>query len=149
MSRLLNAAYTQVGVAEVVGQKDNPEILKYFNELGFDGSELKDETAWCSAVINYLCKKLHLPYSGRLNARSWEAVGIPVENPQPGDLVIFWRGSSPNDTITGTDVKKGHVGLFINKVDGLIWVLGGNQGNRFSLEPYSDTKLIGYRRLEF
>lgn len=143
------AAFTQVGVSEIEGEKDNPEILKYFNELGFDGSKLKDETAWCSAVINYLCKKLNLNYSGKLDARSWLGVGIPVENPQPGDIVVFWRGSDPNDFIPGTQVKKGHVGLFINKVDGLIWVLGGNQGNRFSLEPYSDNKLLGYRRVEF
>ena len=149
MSKLLHAAFTQVGITEVKGEQDNPEIVKYFNELGFDGSRLKDETAWCSAVLGYLCKKLHLPYSGRLNATSWLDVGVPVDNPVPGDIVIFWRGQSKGELIDGTNIQKGHVGIFINRRDEMIWVLGGNQSNSFTLSPYSEVRLLGYRRLEF
>lgn len=149
MSKLLNIAFTQVGVTEEKGQADNPEILKYFDEIGFDGAKLKDETAWCSAVMNYLCKKTNLPYTGELNARSWLEVGVPVENPKPGDIVIFWRGNGPDDKIPGTDIGKGHLGIYINKVDRLIYVLGGNQSNSFTLSPYSEHRLLGYRRLEF
>lgn len=149
MSKLLNVALTQIGIEEIAGAKDEPEILKYFAELGFDAEKLKDETAWCSAVLNYLCKKADLPHTGKLNARSWLSVGVPVENPKPGDLVVFWRGNNPDETIAGSHLKKGHVGIYMNKRNGLVWTLGGNQSNMFIMSPYSESKVLGYRRLEF
>ena len=33
------AALTQVGITEQKGEQDNPEILKYFNGLGFNGDK--------------------------------------------------------------------------------------------------------------
>ena len=41
----LNKALSQYGIKEVTGSKDNPEIIKYFDALGFDGEKLKDETS--------------------------------------------------------------------------------------------------------
>lgn len=133
-------AISQIGFGEVNGDADNPEILKYFDELGFDGKKLKDETAWCSAFVNWCAKTCGLEYSGKLNARSWLTVGEPLEEncePQIGDLVVFWRGSK--------DSWKGHVGIYMNKVDNWIFVLGGNQSNSVSVMPYSDSRLLEYR----
>jgi len=149
MSKLLLAAATQVGITEISGGQDNPEIIKYFSELGLESAAFKDETAWCSAVVNYLCKRLALPYTGKLNARSWLEVGVPVTNPKPGDIVIFWRGAHKDETIGNTDLKKGHVGIYVNHVEDMVYVLGGNQSNSFNLAPYSKHRLLGYRRVEF
>ena len=44
------------GIKEVVGPNANPEILAMFSEIGFDWVK-DDETAWCSAAMNYFCKK--------------------------------------------------------------------------------------------
>jgi uncharacterized protein (TIGR02594 family) len=135
----LTLALSQYGNKEIRGEQDNPEILKYFDEIGFDGAKMKDETAWCSAFINWVCKVSDLPYTGKLNARSWLEVGVEVEEPKLGDLVVFWRGSPTS--------WKGHVGIYINKVDGFVSVLGGNQGNQVCIAPYAEPRVLKYIRL--
>ncbi len=136
----IRLALSQFGIKEIPGRNDNPEVLKYFNELGFDGSKLKDETSWCSAFINWCCKMAGLPYSGKLTARSWLNVGRKVETPQIGDVVVFWR-ERPSSW-------KGHVGFFIRETRNYIYVLGGNQSNRVRIAKYPKYRLLGYRRLE-
>lgn len=148
-SKLLQVALTQYGQEELRGAEHNPEILKYFSILGFDASKLGDETAWCSAFLNYCCLKVGLPYTAQLNARSWLNIGVPVTHPKPGDVVVFWRGENKFENIPGTTLKKGHVGIYINQVGDKIWVLGGNQSNQVRISFYSEGKLLGYRRLEF
>lgn len=137
----LDLALTQIGVKEIIGIGDNEQIIKYFDDIGFDGKGLKDETAWCSAFVNWICFKHNLCMSGKLNARSWLTVGQAVEpNDQKlGDIVIFWRVSRSS--------WKGHVAFFIAKRDGYIYVLGGNQGNQVSIRAYTEDRLLSYRRV--
>ncbi len=137
---MLEIALSQYGITEISGGKDNPEVLKYFDVLGYDGAKLHDETAWCSAYINWCAIMVGLPYSGKLTARSWLNVGQKITEPQPGDLVVYWRGSP--------DGWKGHVGIFIREEKGVIYTLGGNQRNQVNITPYSKERLLGYRRLE-
>lgn len=135
----LQIALSQIGTKEISGQKDNPEILKYFNESGFDGNKLKDETAWCSAFMNWVARNSGLDYSNKLNARSWLKIGWQIKNPKVGDVVIFWR-ESPNSW-------KGHVGLFIRETENYIYCLGGNQNNQVNISKYPKNQLLQYRRL--
>ena len=51
--KAIEKAFGEFAVKEIAGKQDNPEVLKYFNDLGFDGNYLKDETAWCSAFANW------------------------------------------------------------------------------------------------
>lgn len=132
-------ALTQFGVKEIVGLEHNPQILKYFDETGFDWID-DDETAWCSAFVNWVCFKNNLPLSGKLNARSWLKVGAPLDEgcePQVGDIVVLWRGDPKG--------WKGHVGFFISKEDNLINILGGNQSNKVCIKPYPEHRLLEYR----
>ena len=135
----LMIALSQIGTKEIPGHRDNREILKYFNETGFDGKKLKDETAWCSAFMNWVALKSGLDYPNKLNARSWLKIGWEVKQPQIGDIVVFWRGSKQG--------WKGHVGLFIREEKGYIYCLGGNQSNEVNIKPYLKTQLLQYRRL--
>ena len=54
--KVIYIAMTQAGI-KITGKEDNPEVLKYFNEIGYDGAKLKDETSWCSAFINWVMKQ--------------------------------------------------------------------------------------------
>ena len=135
----MDLAFTQYGTKEIVGAEDNPEVLKYFQDLGFDASALKDETAWCSAFTNWVARRSGLDYSKKLNARSWMEIGTEVTEPEKGDIVVFWRVSKTS--------WKGHVAFFINEIDGNINVLGGNQGNQVCIRPYPKARLLTYRRL--
>ncbi|NQY29963.1 MAG: TIGR02594 family protein [Flavobacteriaceae bacterium] len=139
MKKLLPILFSQLGIKEIPGRKDNPEVLKYFFELGYDGHKLKDETAWCSAFANWVCKTACLDYSKLLNARSWLRIGTPVTIPQLGDVVILWREKRNS--------WKGHVGFYMNHDEKYIYILGGNQSNKVCIRRYPKGKLLGYRRL--
>jgi len=134
----LEIALAEYGTWEWRGKAHNPAVLKYFSEIGYDWIK-DDETSWCSAFINWACKKAGLDYSGKLDARSWLKVGKEVKNPKVGDIVIFWRESKSS--------WKGHVGIFISKDRNYVNVLGGNQGNQVNISRYSKQRVLGYRRL--
>ncbi len=134
---LIEEALNQFGHKEIAGDKHNPEIVKFFTEIGFDIQN--DETAWCSAFVNWIAMKAGLERTKQLNAKSWLDVGDEVKNPLVGDIAIFHRGDPKAWT--------GHVGIYINKIGSNIYVLSGNQGNQVSIAPYKETRLIGYRRL--
>ena len=131
-------ALSQIGTTEIRGRKHNPEVIKYFKDIGHDWV-VSDETAWCSAFINWICKKSNLEFTGKLNARSWLSVGEEVYTSEVGDLVIFWRESK--------DSWKGHVGIYVSEINNRIYVLGGNQNNQVSIKPYHKSRLLGFRRL--
>jgi uncharacterized protein (TIGR02594 family) len=138
MQDLFQLALTQYGIWEHAGRNNNPEILKYFHEIG-ETWVANDETAWCSAFVNWLAKKCGYEYSGKLTARSWLDVGYSVEQPEVGDLVIFWRENP--------DSWKGHVGLYVRQSKSNVYVLGGNQSNQVRISAYPKSRLLGYRRL--
>jgi len=136
---LLKLAFTQYGIREIPGpQEDNPEIMKYFREIG-QTWVMDDETAWCSAFVNWVCKSLEYSYSGKLTARSWLNTGYRVQNPIPGDVVILWRESISS--------WKGHVGFYINHDAENIYILGGNQNNMVNITAYPVGRLLEYRRV--
>lgn len=128
-------AFQEFDVREIVGKGDNPEVLKYFAEIGHSWVK-DDETAWCSAFVNYCAKKAGYDYSGKLDARSWLKVGKKTDEPKLGDIVVLWREKKKG--------WKGHVGFFIKKRKGLIYILGGNQSNRVKISAYSEHRLLSY-----
>ncbi len=152
----VNIALSQYGITEVKGEKDNPEILKYFDETGYSTLVLKDETAWCCAFINWCAEKAGLPHSGKLWARSWGNIGRPVnitdpeneDKPSIGDVCVFWRGKSNRDTIKGTSFPKGHVGIFIRESVVSCYCLGGNQDNSVCIKKYPKGRLVTVRRFK-
>lgn len=135
----LEEALKLYGLKELKGEKDNPEIIKLFNELGFDGEKLKDETSWCAAFTNVMLKRANKPYLNTLNARSLLSIGVEVKTPQLGDIVIFWRESLSS--------WKGHVGIYVSEDETSINVLGGNQGNKVCVAPYFKRRVLGFRRV--
>ena len=132
-------AFKMYGVTEVRGAKDNPRVLDLFNELGFNGNDLKDETSWCAAFVNAILKRAGMPYQRKLNARSFLQLGEQVFNPQLGDVVVFWREHPTS--------WKGHVGFYINETENYIYVLGGNQSNQVKISAYPKYRLLEYRRV--
>lgn len=136
---ILDIALDQIGVKEIPGAADNPEVLKYFNETGFDGGKLKDETAWCAAFINWVLLKAGAVGTGKLNAKSFKTIGKETDEPIKGDIVVLWR-VKPNDW-------RGHVGIFIKKDKDFVYLLGGNQNNEVCIAKYSINRVEAYRTL--
>ena len=139
MKQHMEIAFEEYGVREIKGAKDNPEILKYFQEIGYNGSQMKDETAWCSAFVNWVMKQANLSYSGKLNARSWLKIGQETKTPKLGDIVVFWREKRNS--------WKGHVAFYITENNDYIYVLGGNQNNQVNIAAYPKERLLSYRKI--
>lgn len=139
-NELLNIALSQYGVTEIVGNQHNPTVLNYFHEIGHKWVTT-DETAWCSAFANWVALQAGKERSSALDARSWLKVGTPTQNPQQGDIVVYWREDPKS--------WKGHVGFFIGYSEDqkFIYTLGGNQRNRVCIAPYATDKLLGFRTL--
>ena len=135
----LQLAFELYGQKEILGIKDNPVILDLFNEIGYDGNKLKDETAWCAAFVNAILKRSGKAHSGKLNARSLLIIGSPVSVPKLGDVVVLWRESKTS--------WKGHTGFYINHDEKYIYILGGNQNNQINITAYPINRLLGYRRI--
>lgn len=136
---LINKALYEYGVKEVIGAKDNPRVLKYFDQIGFNGSKLKDETAWCSAFANWVAKTEGFEYSGKLNARSWLTVGQSTNHPGIGDIVVLWRDNPKS--------WKGHVGFFVKQTQSYVYILGGNQANMVCIKAYPKSRVLDYKKL--
>lgn len=141
MRTLIQIANSQYGVTEKKGKLHNPVIVNYFKEIGHKWVS-NDETAWCSAFMNWVALKAGKKKSGKLNARSWLLIGRKIFNPKQGDVVVLWREKKHS--------WKGHVGLFINYSEDkkYIYVLGGNQNNQVNIQRYPAYRLLGFRRLE-
>lgn len=142
---LIKAALGEIGVKELPGVVENSlRILEYFTEIGHSWVKT-DETAWCSAVHNFITKTCGYEYSGALNGRSWLDIGIETTHPEIGDTVIFWYGS-PNQG-GGPRGWRGHVGFYIRQEGNVIWTMGGNQSNKYCIKPYLVNRVLGYRIL--
>ena len=136
---LLNAAKYYL-LTEVPGEQHNLTILNFFQEIGHQWVTA-DETAWCSAFLIYLAKRNGIEHSNKLDARSWLSIGANIPNPEPGDIVIFWRKSLAD--------WRGHVGLYMGHFENTIHCLGGNQNNMVNISEYPINRLLGFRRLSF
>ena len=130
-------AKAEVGTVEWA-KGDNPKVVAYFKDSGNPGV-MDDETAWCAAFVGAMLRRAGVKSTGALNARSYLDWGTPVDrkNAQPGDVVIFKRGSSS---------WQGHVAFFVKDRGALIDVLGGNQSNAVNVKGYQAAALLGIRR---
>lgn len=119
---------------------NNPKIMQFFHRTGFTTIK-NDEVNWCAAFVNYCMEELGVAHPNSLLAKDWMKVGTPVKEPQPGDIVVFWRGKEKG--------WQGHVGFFIkaDKEKNLIYVFGGNQDGAVCMKPFSTEKVLGYRRI--
>ena len=141
MEDLLIEVLKHYGLKEIEGTQSNPEILAFFQELGYDWVNDDSTTAWCSAALSYYAKKCGYEYNTTLSARDWLKLPLPIVvlKPSLGDIVVFWRESQSS--------WKGHVGLFIAQDNNIIYCLGGNQNNQISISGYPRDQLLGYRQL--
>lgn len=122
-----------VGLKEIKGPKHNPTILKWLVQLGAWWHD--DETPWCGVFVAqcmHACG-FKLPRYW-MRAKAWADWGIELKQPAYGAVVVFSRKGG------------GHVGL-VAGIDkkGRIMVLGGNQGNQVSIEPFDHSRVVAYR----
>lgn len=135
----LSIALSQIGVTEVPGRESNPIIDEYLKTAGLPSD---DEIPWCAAFVNWCLKQEGFDGTGKANARSFLDWGLPIwcnghflsSAELVGSIVVLARGNKP---------WMGHVGFFLDKDEGAICLLGGNQSNRVSVRWYNIRSLLG------
>ena len=136
MNKAFLVGVSQLGVKGTLGSSHNPQILKYFRDIGHEWVK-DDETAWCAAYLNWCLQRAGLPHTGKLNARSFLKYGDETTKPILGDLAVLWR-ISPTSAY-------GHVGFYLAEQKNYIFLLGGNQSNSVTVSAFPKSQVLGYR----
>lgn len=147
-----HAAKRLIGLREQRGDKDNPLIVGMLQTFASWVND--DETAWCGAFAGFIAHLLGFSTPGperwrALQARRWLTVGYDVSDPSAwnGDCVVVLsrgRGRQPGPEVLDA---KGHVGFYDGHDDDVVWLVGGNQGNRVGRKAYPRSRILGVRRL--
>jgi uncharacterized protein (TIGR02594 family) len=138
-------ARAQLGVREVDGDGDNPQIVEWIKACAPGRPWLAhDSTPHCSAFVNACMLSVGISRTRSLAARSWLRYGdaIPLDEARYGDVVVLWRGVYAPAAIINAP---GHVTFFVGWVDGAHSMLrghGANQQNRVSILPYARRRVL-------
>ena len=129
----LATARRYVGLAEISGIKHNPVILRWLTSLKAWWAE--DETPWCGTFVAATMRESGLPVAKAwYRAKAWLDYGTQLVTPKVGCIVVFDRSGG------------GHVGFVVGfDEQGRLMVLGGNQGNKVSVAPFTRDRVLGYR----
>lgn len=132
-------ARKEIGTKAFSGTADNPDVVKYLKSVdSLSASDQRnDETAWCSAFVNWCMEEVGIKGTESAAARSWLKWGKKLNKPEQGCVVVLWRGS-PNSW-------QGHVGFFIEEDSSKVYLLGGNQSDAVNISAYSKDRILDYR----
>jgi uncharacterized protein (TIGR02594 family) len=127
-------AVREVGTKEFAGEADNPRIVQYLRSTSLsENLSSNDETAWCSAFVNWCVEQSGYAGTDSAWARDWANWGKATDTPRRGCIVVLTRGDG------------GHVGFYVGETDSHIKILGGNQSNSVRVSNYPKNRLISYR----
>lgn len=136
----IKIALTQYGVSEKEDTNAHPQIVKYFESIGYDTNDYSIYPNWSSAFLNWVTKKAGYEHSGKLEDRSWLSVGESISYPCWGDIAVLWKDSPEN--------QEAYAGIFIKETKRYVYLLGGHQRGKVCIKAYPKKRVMDYRRLK-
>lgn len=127
-------AEKEIGIREMVGG-ENKRIVEYHATTKLKATE--DEVPWCASFVNWVLEQTGYERSHMAAARSFLAVNTKLKGYEKYSIVVFKRGNS---------TWQGHVAFAVDRKDGFIRCLGGNQSNAVSYASYKESDVLGYIR---
>lgn len=121
------------GVHEIPGPESNPRVSEYHSVTA--GGTSQDDVPWCASFVSWCLERASIQSTRSKAARSYLDWGVPTE-PRFGAVTVLSRGSNP---------QSGHVGFYCGTRNGMIYLLGGNQGDRVSVARYPAHRLLAMR----
>ena len=132
---------------EIGGNNRGKWVRKYLNDLAPAGS------SWCAGFVSWCFSRNRngIPFKYSVGARSilyqfkkkgWAIAPGDDNEPQPGDIVVWWR-----EQLAGW---KGHIGIVHHVNDGMLYTIEGNKSNRVQGFDYVQErmkKLLGFGRV--
>jgi uncharacterized protein (TIGR02594 family) len=131
----LRTARAELGVAERPGTAADPNIMRYYREVGHDWV-VDDAVAWCAAFVGATLERNGIASTRSLRARSYLDWGHPLTQPRVGAIAVFSRGADP---------AAGHVGFVTGATPTTLHILGGNQSDTVSITALPRTRLLALR----
>jgi uncharacterized protein (TIGR02594 family) len=118
--RYLKAAFSVLGLSEIAGEEDEPQILAMYAACGH--AEVRhDEIAWCAAYVGWALHRGGLPNTGSLLAISYAQYPgrrFGRDDTVPRGAICVWPRTGGN-----------HVNFALADLGDAILCIGGNQGN--------------------
>ncbi|MFF8799535.1 MULTISPECIES: TIGR02594 family protein [unclassified Methylobacterium] len=116
----------ELGVREGAGAISNPRVVQLFADAGFSGIT-QDSVVWCAAAVGAMLKRAGHKPSGSLAARSYESWGVGLKEPALDAIATKKRDNSS---------WQGDVGFVVGANASQIFLLGGNQGDAWSVAAF-------------
>ncbi len=145
----LQAALAEMaaGHGEEGGNNMGPHVARYLNGI------LAPPADWCAGFVSWCFKNsgqpMPYPYSlgardvlKKLRDRGFGIAPGDADPPQPGDVIVWWRGSPGG--------WQGHVGLVHSYADGIVRTVEGNKTPKVGSFTYtlaSIDRLLGFARV--
>jgi uncharacterized protein (TIGR02594 family) len=118
--RYLKAAFSALGLSEIAGEDDEPQILAMYAACGHPEIR-RDEIAWCAAYVGWALHRGGLPNTGSLLAISYAQYPgrrFARDDSIPRGAICVWPRTGGN-----------HVNFALADLGDSILCIGGNQGN--------------------
>jgi len=139
--KYLKAAFSVLGLSEIAGEEDEPQILAMYVACGHP-EVVRDEVAWCAAYVGWCLHRGGLPTSKPVNQNLLAAsyVNYPgkkytKDDTVPRGAICVWPRSEGS----------GHVNFALADLGEYVLCIGGNQGNGrgggVTITKYSKDKL--------
>lgn len=162
MPLMVREAAKLVGTIELPGPANNPDIVKWADEVEDAMSTPytrwaadwynADSIPWCGLFVALVCVRSNpnklanrMPVNKYLSALEWRNFGVKVAGPQDavvGDIAVKTRkGGGHVAIIVGFTKIAGHVTK--------LHCLGGNQGDRVSIVEYDPSAFSDIRRVPY
>ncbi len=137
--RILLQALKSYGVKETPGPANSSEIMAWAKRTQLNNVYKEDSTAWCGLWMAYTSMEAgwDVTFPNPLAARQWVNWGEPIQSPELGNVLVFWRGSKNG--------WMGHVGMYVGEDAEAYHVLGGNQSDMVSIKRISRDRLLQAR----
>jgi hypothetical protein len=148
----LQVARQELGNGETTGDNRGPAVKKYHAVGGANEGD-----SWCASFVSFCFDTGNpgkMPYKAtagardtlaKFKAKGWTYTASVDNPPQPGDILVFWRGSK-----TGW---MGHIGIVEAYENGIVTTIEGNKGpfksvvRRYTYTLGQIDKLLGWGRV--
>lgn len=131
-------ARKMIGTHETLGNKDNPEVVKLFQDAGHS-EVVHDETPWCAAFVGAMLKRSGHSGTGSLWALDYEKWGQKLNDLAVGAIATKKRKNEAGKIIGG------HVFFVVGWEHDNVYALGGNQQDSVSIQEYPRSVITALR----
>jgi uncharacterized protein (TIGR02594 family) len=138
----LLTALSLYGTTEVAGPENNPEIMKWAEEVGVE-NYTGDIIPWCGLFAAVVLVRSgwrdHVPHTP-LWAKSWSKTGnpVPINEASLGDILVFQRPGGG-----------GHVNFYVGEDEHAFHGIGGNQSDTVNVTRIVKSRCLAVRRLKW